>query len=116
MRLLASGFTTAETTIAGTTAGGGEVFGAAAQIGKSMTIRKVTAFGASSVAENTSGGMKLVTGNSSDSPVSTFVILPGPTSGGISVTLDGLSIECSWFDVFTNEAGAGGYGVYVFGD
>ena len=111
MKLLGSGRSTAETTLAGTTAGlssGGS--------GGGLRIRRITAYGASSAAENTSGGMNFVYGNSSVEPLSTLTILPGLTSVATVVTLDGLDIYTRWFDARTNEAGAGGYGIFVFGD
>jgi len=111
MRLLNSTFIVIETSALGTTAGGSS--GRANDVG--LTIRKIVAFGASSVAPNTSGGMKLNTyPNSSGDTASTFVLLPSPTSNGIAVTLDDLQIRCGVFEIFTNEAGE--FGVYILGD
>ncbi len=127
MRLLGSGFSVTESTFAGTTAGAQEQ-GFTAVIGhKGMKVQKITAFcGGSSVAANTSGGIKFLYGQSSDAVTSTIIVLPTPQSAnaissagvvtGMSVTLDGLNIDCSWFEAETNEAAAGGWGIFVFGD
>src|SRR3990167_3866741 len=108
-KLIGSGFTTAESTFAGTTAGlssGGS--------GGGLRIKRITAFAASSAAENTSGGINFVYGESSAVPLSTLTILPGPTSNCAFLTLDGLNIYAKWFEARSNEAGAGGYGIFVF--
>ena len=113
MRLLASGFSTAETSFAGSPAAG-----STAMEGKqvSFTVDRIVAFGASSVLENTSGGIKFNYGDSSADIFSTLVVLPGPTSAGAYVELSGLNIKTRYFEFFSNEAGAGGYGIFVFGD
>ena len=121
MKLLGSGFTTAETTFAGTTAGGSS--GAA---GEGFRIQRVTAFcGGTTVAANSSGGIKLVVGRSSVNPQSTYVVLPTPKSGdatsgvsaaALSVTLDDLDIRANWFEFQSNEAANGGWGAFAFGE
>ena len=114
MRLLANGRTTAETTLVGTTAGASSFAGGGGAGG--LRVRKIVAYGASSVAENTSGGMNFVYGDSSGDTNTTLTILPGPTSVATVVTLDGLDIYTQFFEARTNEAGAGGYGIFVFTD
>ena len=113
-RLIASGFTTAETTFGGAAQPLQSSLGSGSAGG--LHVKKIVAFGASSVAENTSGGINFVYGNSSGSPESTLTIMGGPTSNATVVTLDGLDIRCRFFDFRTNEAGAGGYGIFVFGE
>ena len=120
MRLLGRGFTTAETTIAGTTSGSSQ-YGD----GKSMVVRKVIAMcGGTTVAANSSGGMNVVFGMSSAFPESTLTF-PTPKSGDASSAvsaapaqweLDGLAIRCGWFDARTNEAAGGGWSIFIFGD
>ena len=111
MKLLNSTYIVTETTALGTTAGASS--GSPAGVG--FTLRKITAFGVSSVAANTSGGLKLnYSPNSSADTLSTLVILPSPTSVGLFVELTDLRIGCGWFDVATNEAGQ--YSVLVYGD
>lgn len=114
MKLLGSGRTTAETTVAGTTAGLLSTQGSGSAGG--LRIRRIVAYGASSVAENTSGGMNFVYGDSSDDVHTTLTLIPGPTSVGVVVSLEGFDIYTRWFEARTNEAGAGGYGIFVFGD
>ena len=119
MKLLASGFSTAETTFASRQASTG--YGA----GKSMTVRRVVAMcGGTTVAANSSGGVNVVFGMSSDAPESTLTF-PTPksadaTSGGSAAAaqweLEGLSIQCGWLEARTNEAAHGGWSVFVFGD
>ena len=113
MRLIASGFTTAETSFAGSPAAG-----STAMEGKqvSFTVDRIVVFGASSVAENSSGGVKFNYGASSADIFSTLVVLGGPTSGGLYTELSGLNIQTRYFEAFTNEAGAGGYGIFIFGN
>ena len=121
MKLLGSGFTTAESSFGGTTAGGSS--GAA---GEGFRIQRVTAFcGGTTVAANSSGGIKLVGGRSSVNSQSTYVVLPTPKSGDassgvsaapLSVTLDDLDIRCNHFEAFSNESAAGGWGIFVFGE
>src|SRR3990167_6603727 len=120
MRLLGRGFTTAETTIAGTTSGSSQ-YGD----GKSMVVRKVVAMcGGTTVAANSSGGMNVAFGMSSAFPESTLTF-PTPksadaTSGGSAAAaqweLEGLSIQCGWLEARTNEAAHGGWSVFIFGD
>jgi hypothetical protein len=127
MRLLKNAFSTAETTMAGTTAGAGGVgssgtYGA----GKGFKIQRITAFcGGTTVAPNTSGGISLQYGESSDYITSTMVVLPYPCGsdissqnqgGPVSVTLDGLDIRCNWFQALTHEAAPGGWGIFVIGE
>ena len=114
MRLLRADRTTAETTLAGTTAGALSTLGSGSAGG--LRVRKIIAYGASSVAENTSGGMNFVYGDSSADVHTTLTILPGPTSVATVVYLDTFDIYTRWFEARTNEAGAGGYAIFVFGD
>lgn len=116
MKLLGSGFTTAASTFAGVTGGSGTFHGSTVQSqSKGFEIQKIVAFGASSVAPNTSGGIKFRWGLSSGQVESTLVVLPGPSSVGLVVELSGLDLEANWFQAETNEAGAGGYGIFVMG-
>src|SRR3990167_3203831 len=99
MKLLASGFSTAETTFASRQASTG--YGA----GKSMTVRRVVAMcGGTTVAANSSGGMNVVFGMSSAFPESTLTF-PTPKSGDATSAvsaaaaqwgLDGLVLRCGW--------------------
>ena len=121
MKLLGSGFVVTETSFAGTTAGA-----SSGQPGEGFRIQKVTAFcGGTTVAANSSGGIKLVVGRSSGNPQSTYVVLPYPKQGDasslasaapLSVTLEGLDIRANWFEAFSNESAAGGWGIFVLGE
>ncbi len=132
MKLLGNGYIATETTMAGTTAGGGEAAGAGTYGAGSggFTIRRITAFcGGTTVVPNSSGGIMFRYGDSSDTILSTMIVLPYPYTGSVtsaatpphlgaplSVTLDGLNIQCNWFEAETNEAAPGGWGIFVFGD
>ena len=90
-----------------------------------MVVRRVVAMcGGTSVAANSSGGMNVVFGMSSDAPESTLTF-PTPKSGdatsavsaaAVQWELEGLSIQCGWLEARTNEAAHGGWSVFVFGD
>ena len=122
MYLIASGFSSAETTMAGFTAGASSFRGQS----NGIRIQRVTAFcGGTTVAANTSGGSTLRVGGSSDDVHSTFVVLPYPKQGDasslasavpFSLTLDNLDIRADWFEAATHEAAAGGWGIYIFGE
>ena len=109
MVLLNSGFVVTETTFGGTTAGASS--GAPGGVG--LHISKVVAFGQSSVASNSSGGLKLRYGTIAGTVETTRVLLPVPSSNTVVITLDDLRIDCNWFDLATEEAGA--FGAFVFG-
>ena len=121
MRLLATGFTTAETTLAGITSGSAHQYGA----GRNFVVRKVIVMsGGSSVAANSSGLANVVFGMSSDAPESTLTF-PTPRSGDASSAtaaaaeqweVEGLAIRCGWFEARTNEANNGGVSVFILGD
>ena len=120
MKLLGSGFTTAETTFAGTTSGS-SLYGAS----RSLVVRKVVVMsGGSTVAANSSGLVNVVFGMSGGAPESTLTF-PTPkfadaSSGGSAAPaqweVDGLAIKCGWFEARTNEANNGGVSVFVLGD
>ena len=125
MRLLTNGFTTAATTLAGSTALGSvyssdRMFAAP----KEFTIEKVTVHvGGTSVAPaGTDGLVSLRYGDSSDVAVTTMTICPQPqcTGGaaqGIQVAeLSDLGIKAKWFQAITRTTAAGGVGVYIFGE
>jgi len=128
MRLLGSGYVVTETTFAGTTAGaGGASTGSGTYApGKGFKIQKVVAFcGGSTVAANSSGGIQLTVGQSSGATESTYVVLPFPkyadassaaSAAPMSVELEGLNIQCNWFEARTNEAASGGWGIFVMGE
>ena len=129
MRLLKNGWSTAETTMAGTTAGGGEAVVAGSGTygaGKGLRVEKIVAFcGGSTVAPNTSGGLHFRYGESSNSILSTLVILPMGGGGALtsaaavsyfSISLEGLNIQCNWFEAASQEAAAGGWGCFIFGE
>ena len=126
MKLLSNGWTTAESTFAGTTAGGGGVgstgtYGA----GSGFTIKKIVAqCGGSTVITNTSGMLHFRYGDSSNAVLSTMIILGGSPHALTSVTipipqtitLDDLNIKCNWFEFISQEGAAGGYLGFVFGE
>ena len=128
MRLIRNGWTTAESTFAGTTAGAGGASSAGGTYGApkgGFTIRKIIAqCGGSTAIANTSGMLHFRYGDSSDFIESTIVILGGSphllTSVTVpqvqSITLDGLNIKCNWFQFASQEDAAGGWNVFVFGD
>ncbi len=119
MKLLNSGFTTAETTFVGTTggSGGASTAGGSMPVGPgSFHVQKIVFTAGSSVAANTSGGIMFRYGQSSDAIESTIVLVGGPSSEGIYAEFDDLDIRCQWFEAATNEAGAMGYTVFVYGD
>ena len=115
-KLIASGFTVTESTFAGTTAGSKTVEGVSAGPA-GFNVDKIVAFGASSVVGNSSGGLKFRWGESSAVGVTTLVVLPVPSSEGMVVELAGLGLKnVKWFDFATEEAGAAGFGAFVFGE
>ena len=128
MKLLGNGWSTAETTFAGTTAGLGGASSAGGTYGAGpggFTIRKIVAFcGGSTAITNTSGMLLFRCGDSSDYPASTLVLLGGSPYAETSVTmpapqnitLDNLNIKCNWFEFAAKEGAAGGWGGFVFGD
>ena len=128
MKLLANGWSTAETTLAGTTAGAGGASSAGGTYGtgKQLRVQKIVAFtGGSTVAPNTSGGLHFRYGDSSDNIRSTFVVLPMGGGGALtsaaavpqfSITLDDLNIQCNWFEAASQEGAAGGWGIFVMGE
>jgi len=128
MKLLGSGFSTAESTFGGTTAaaGGASTLGGTQPVGKGFKIKKIVAWcGGTTVAANTSGGIQFAYGDSSGAPVSTLVVLPTPKINDASsnasampmvVELEGFDIQCNWFEARSNEAASGGWGIYVFGN
>jgi len=125
MKLLGNGWTTAETTFGGSTAGGGGIgstgtYGA----GPGFLIQKIVAqCCGSTVITNTSGMLHFRYGDSSDYIESTMIILGGAPYAETSVTmpapqsiiLDGLNIKCNWFEFISQEGAAGGYLGFVFG-
>lgn len=128
MRLLASGFTTAEaSSFVSLSAGERAGIGVATGNPKGIKVSKIVAFtGGSTLGANSSGGLTFRYGASSGAVVSTLVILPFPQgslpiSSAVSVspfqvTLEDLNIECGWFEVASHEAATGGWGCMVFGD
>jgi hypothetical protein len=117
MKLLGNGYTTAETTFAGTIVGGTTASAYGAQA--SMKVEKIVAFtGGSSVAPNTSGGITFRYGKSSNNIYSTLVILPAPAStlAALDIEINGLALQCSWFEAVSHEAASGGWGIIVMGD
>ena len=83
----------------------------------------VVVCGGSTVAANSSGGIKFVYGESSGNPLSTLVF-PTPKNGDassaasaapFSVELSGLQIQANWFEFATNEAAAGGWSIFAWG-
>lgn len=126
MRLLAHGFSTAETTLVTSTAIAGTVSAAGSAGGKgTFKITKVTIFcGGTTVAPNTSGGIKLNYGDSSASMAST-IVFPTPVGGAISSAVpvsvaswevSDLNIHTNCFKVANNEAATGGWTAFVFGE
>ena len=127
MRLLGNGWSTAETTMAGTTGGAGGVGSSGTYgPGKRFRVERIVAFtGGSTVAPNTSGGLHFRYGDSSDYIQSTLVVLPMGGGGALtsaaavpqfSVTLDDLNIRCNWFEAASQENAAGGWGIFVMGE
>ena len=108
MALIASGYVVTETTLAGTTAG----LSSGAPTGVGLKVDKIVAWGQSSVATNTSGGLKFRRGQSSGGTLTTMVILPVPSSNGMVVELNNLNIYTGFFDFATEEAGD--WAVWVF--
>jgi len=123
-RLIRSDFSTAETTMGGSTGGlTAKSSGGESGIRSFIVEKIVVAFGGSTVAANTSGGCKFVYGESSGVPLSTLVF-PTPKNGDASsaasaaplvVELDELEIHTQWFEFVTNEASQGGVSVFAFG-
>ena len=129
MKLLADGWSTAETTLVGTTAGfggGGSSGTGVYGVGHGLRVKKIVAFtGGSTVAPNTSGGLHFRYGDSSDVVQDTLVILPMMGGGALTsaatvppftITLEDLDIRCNWFEALSQEAAAGGWGIFVFGE
>ena len=122
MRLARFDYSTAETTLGGST-GGLSQYTSVAGGNRTFEIEKISVvFGGSTVAPNTSGGAVFVYGNSSDDPLSSIVI-PTPKFGDASsaasaaalqVDLDDLKLQASWFEFRTNEASAGGVSVFAW--
>ena len=127
MKLLANGFTTGATTIAGTTAGAREGFPGGAAVGpaKSFNITKIVAFaGGTTAAAGSSGLLKFRYGQSSDAVFSTLILLASAHNDALTsaaqggpqkIVLDGLNISCGWFDADVTIISAG-VGIYIFGD
>jgi len=123
MRLLANGLSTAVTTLAGSTAvlpGGttASVYGAQ----QTVVVEKIVVMcGGTTIAPASSGGLvNFRYGDSSGSGNTTLVICPQPnfvggTPAPFQFELDGLGIQCRWFEAVTMTTCAGGVGVYVFG-
>lgn len=126
MRLLGSGFSTAATSFAGTTGGSAGTFDSAAPQGKGMRIQRVVAAcGGTTAAPQSVAGMSLTYGISSEATIASLPILVAPSMGAMSSvspqaaftqTIDGLNIECNWFEVKTDIAAQGGWSVFVMGD
>ena len=113
MKLLGSGYVATETTMAGTTAGGSTV--GTPSVPSVLRVRKIVAWGQSSVITNSSGGIKFrYTQTSSGGTMTTLVVLPVCSSNGMVVELGELDIQCRWFDAATEEAGDSA--IFVFGD
>ena len=118
MRLLTNGFTTAASTLAGTTA--------AATSGGQQTakIEKITIHcGGTTIAPAGEDGLvSLRYGDSSDAIFTTMTICPQPFavgSGGqgvFQVELSDLGIRTRWFEAYTNTTCEGGVGVFIFGE
>jgi len=129
MKLLGNGWSTAEATLAGTTAalgGATTVTGTYAPGPGGLRVQKIIAItGGSTVTPNTSGGLHFRYGDSSDAIFTTLVVLPMTCNGAGStavplspmvVTLDGLDIKCNWFEAASQEAAIGGWSIFVFGE
>lgn len=112
MRLLNSKdtYVVTETSFGGTTRAGEVRSGATVPV---WDIKRIVAWGVSSVNPNSSGGIKVRFGRSSGAIESTLVVLPSPTSVGLFVDIP-LDVKAGWFDAFTNEAGQ--YGLFVYGN
>ena len=127
MRLLANGFTTAVSTLAGSTAGAGGASTAGTGTygaGHGLRVQKVSVMsGGTSVApDGTDGLVGFRYGDSSNAILSTITVCPQPLVVGgapvgvFQVELDGLDIRCNWFEAITRTTCAGGVGVYIFGE
>ena len=117
MKLIQSTFAVTESTFGGSTSPSQSHAGGAAGAGL-FRIDRIVVTGVSSVAANTSGGVELhynrMSGTgSSAGAASSMVILPSPTSVGLTVELENLDLDVSWFDFESNEAGQ--YAVWVWG-
>ena len=117
MKLLTNGFTTAATTLAGTTAvatSGGQ---------PTKIIEKITVqCGGTTIAPAGEDGLvSLRYGDSSDAIFTTMTVCPQPFavgSGGqgpFQMELSDLNIRTRWFEAYTNTTCEGGVGVYIFG-
>lgn len=124
MRLLTNGYTTAASTLAGstkigpnTTQGGYGVV--------NFVIDKITVLtGGTSVAPaGTDGLVSLRYGKSSEHTMTTMTVCPQPQcTGGAALGITqvdlgpGLRIKTQWFEAITRTTAAGGVGVYIFGE
>ena len=127
-RLLISGFTTAESTFVTSTAILGIHGSAGGTVGKAVVAieKLVVVCGGTTKTANSSGGLKLMYGESSGVLASTLVI-PTPFAGNYTsaqtppmgtaplvITLDELGIRCKAFKVAINEDSHGGWSAFVF--
>lgn len=122
MRLLASGFSTAETSVVSRSAGDQ---GSGTGQGRSLKVRKVVVMaGGSTVGANTSGVATFQWGASSVAVEGTLKF-PTPIGGDVSSKqlaaaqqweVDGLALDCDWLEFKTNETNAGGVAVFALGD
>lgn len=122
-RLLANGFTTAASTLAGSTKISA-VYSSASkyQAQKVFVIDKITVqVGGTTVAPDGEDGLvSLRYGDSSDAVMTTMTVCPQPfrVGGGptpFQMELSDLGIKTKWFEFITRTTCEGGVGVYCFG-
>ena len=123
-RLLTNGFTTAASTLAGSTKISA-VYSSDVkyQAQKILTIEKITVHcGGTTIAPaGTDGLVSLRYGDSSDVVMTTMTVCPQPFavgSGGLGpfqMELSDLNIQTKWFEFITRTTCEGGVGVYCFG-
>ena len=131
MRLLGSGFTTAATTMAGTTAKGSSADDVTSGVGgigagQGFLIEKIVVFtGGTTGAPGSSGAVKF-RHSAGGGGETTLIVLPGvsadartsvsPGGSGMTVTLDGLGIRADAFEADVTIISQGGSGIFVFGE
>lgn len=122
MKLLKTEFTTAASTIAGSTKGLTTVVAYGAQHYYNVDKIVVMTGGTTIAPDGTDGLVGFRYGDSSGQTHTTIAVCPQPlyvggAPGGIQqVSLEGLGIRCKWFEAVTRTTCAGGVGVFIFGD